>query len=50
MPRSSSVIAAFTSCMGSVPSPANRWGRARTMSAISSFVARAVATAAVVSR
>src|SRR5438128_6949571 len=31
--------------MGSVPRPAKRWGRARTISPISSFVARDVATA-----
>jgi hypothetical protein len=50
MQRSSSATAAVTSCIGTVPSPANRSGRARTISAISSLVARDVAIASLASR
>jgi hypothetical protein len=42
MQRSSSATEALTSCMGRVPSPAKRCGRARTMSAISSLISCAV--------
>ena len=49
MQRSSSVIAPFTSCIGRVPSPANRLGHARVIELISSLVARAVAVATFVS-
>ena len=40
---------AFTSCIGKVPSPANRLGHARVIDAISSLVARAVAVATLAS-
>ena len=45
MQRSSSVMAAFWSCIGSVPRPASRSGHARAISAISSLMAREVASA-----
>src|SRR5207244_12812364 len=41
--RSSSSIAALTSCTGSVARPANRWGHCRAIAAISSFTSRASA-------
>jgi hypothetical protein len=47
--RSSSAIAAFTSCIGSVPSPANRVGHARVIEVISSLVSCAVAAASLAS-
>ena len=49
MQRSSSAIDVFTSCIGSVPSPAKRVGQARVIAPISSLVARAVAAAICVS-
>src|SRR5439155_794268 len=45
MQRSSSSIAALVSCIGSVPSPANRLGHARVIELMSSLVARAAAVA-----
>ena len=45
MHRSISVIAALTSCIGRVPSPAKRSGHARIIPAISSLVAADVARA-----
>ncbi len=50
MHRSISAMAAFTSCMGRVPSPAKRWGHVRTISPISSLVAFDVAAATLASR
>jgi hypothetical protein len=50
MQRSSSAIDAFTSCMGSVPSPAaKRFGHERVISLSSSLIARELATATGVS-
>ena len=49
MQRSSSSRAALMSCIGSVPSPANRFGHARVIELISSLVVRAVAVAIFVS-
>lgn len=50
MQRSISPTAAFTSCIGSVPSPANRLGQVFVIPLISSFVSRDVAAATFASR